>query len=206
MVSAWLHGAFIAHKIQQRMANRRHEEPERLQTLDILVKLQQQQQPQFPSSQGNEVSDLMLSVLGGVESVAREFWRSLRWETELLLPASVDRFFSTPHKKRLISLHLAPTATVYVPSSPSTSWSQIEESIVREGVWTTQSKFTSVHLACHESDLDLLKRELGKVSQERGGVLVNRVDANGVTPLMLACVNGQVEIVKYLIAVGMTLI
>ena len=82
------------------------------------------------------MSDLMLSVLGGVESVAREFWRSLRWETDLLLPASVDRFFSTPHKKRVISLHLAPTTTTTanMPSSPSIKWSKVEGSIVRDGV------------------------------------------------------------------------
>jgi len=38
LIGLYMHGAFIAHKIQQRMANRRHDKPERLQTLDILVK------------------------------------------------------------------------------------------------------------------------------------------------------------------------
>jgi len=72
----------------------------------------------------------MLSVRGGVEFVAREFWRSLQWETDLLLWTDSSR----SHKKRLISLHLAPTTIVNVPSSPSIKWSEVEESIVRDGV------------------------------------------------------------------------
>ena len=212
LVGLDMHGAFIAHKIQQRMDNRRHGEPERLQTLDILVKQLPPHLPQGNEAKGEvrkEVSELMAAVLGGVESVAREFWRSLRWETEMLLPASVDRFFSTPHKKRITSLSLIlciTATTTNSPSSSSTSYSEVEKGIVRAGMWTTQSKFTSVHLACHEGDLDLLQRELAKVMtqpQQGNGVnVINEVDANGVTPLVLACLNGQVEIIKYLIAVG----
>ena len=117
LVGLYMRGAFIEDKIQQRMANRRHGEPERLQTLGIFVK--QQQRPQSESSQGREVSELMSTVLGSVESVTREFWRSLRWQTDapsclcgsiLLDPAQKEAHFissrSNHHCKcAIISFH-----------------------------------------------------------------------------------------------------
>jgi len=163
-VGLYMHGAFIEEKMKRRMEQRRHGEPERLQTLDLLVKGENEE----------EIAMIMQILLAAVSSVANEYWRSLKWSESVLLPASVKNYFSLPHKKRIASLSLCNPTT----SSSFETWTEIRQVIVDKGKWpkantsTTptstvgndlSSSFTSLHLACHEGDISLLKSECSKV-------------------------------------------
>lgn len=194
-VGLYMPGAWVAEKMKRRIEaeERRHGEPGRLQVLDLLVK----------GPDETETVRIMTTLLSSPTFVATEYWPSLRWSESVLLPASVKRYFSIKRKKRIPSLLLPETTAT--PTSFQ-SWSKIRQVLV-DGSWTVTEKtstttptsaenvFTALHLACHEGDLELLKRIAGIVNSSAAGV-------NGMTPVMMVCQSGCVEVLRYLIAVG----
>ena len=185
LVALYMHGAFMAHKWAARLTQRNHGEPERLRILDVLVK----------GSDPQQVGETLLAVLRAAETLAQELWRLLRWQTSVLLPASVQSFFTTLHKRSVVELSIAP------PVSSNLLFSEVVSTIVRSGRWhEPQTTFTTLHLACHEGNLDHLGSIISRANQGGKQVNVNEESANGMTALIMACLNGQTEIVKFLIA------
>ena len=186
LVGLYMHGAFIAEKLQERMGQRRHGEPERLQTLDLLVKGENEA----------EAEEVMTLVLDAVTVVARRYWTSLTWGVSVLLPASVRSYFSLRHRKYLAVLS-CDKAAGFQP------WRTIRETIIQHGSWpegvAEHSPFTSLHLACHEGDVDLLASLISSTDMTD---LIDKPASNGMTPLQMSCQHGHLNIIKYMIATG----
>jgi len=184
-VGLYMHGGFIAEKLKERMENRRHGEPERLQTLDILIK----------SHNADQSTQIMKEIKQGIEELMQEYWNGLpEFSWSVLLPATVQRYFLLENKKRVVALPLLDPALHLAP------WSEIEALIISESKLkpVDSSKiqlggFTPLHLAFHEQMLDLLQSSVGEAEN---------ITENGAIPTMLACQNGQQEALEFAMALG----
>jgi len=185
LIGLYMHGGFIAEKLKQRLEDRKHGEPERLQTLDILVM----------SSREDKATFYLTQIFEACREIFEKHWGGLpEFSCSVLLPATVQRYFLLENKKRVVALPLLDPALHLAP------WSEIEALIISESKLkpVDSSKiqlggFTPLHLAFHEQMLDLLQSSVGEAEN---------ITENGAIPTMLACQNGQQEALEFAMALG----
>jgi len=195
-VALYMHGAFVAEKMLRRKKDRKHGEPERLQTFDLLVK----------GGVEGAAAKIMHIVLQSVSSVAGEYWPSLKWSELILLPASVKGYFDITRKKHITTLPLIEPTSI----SSYMSWKDVYQAILQNGRWPdgdAAAPFTPFHLACHEGDLALIKTVCDKIlsgaTSDHLTFLVNtQACDSGMTPMMMAFQNGHEQVIGYLVANG----
>ena len=190
VIGLYMHGGFIAEKLKERLESRRHGEPERLQTLDVLVM----------SSREDKTTFYLNQIFEACGEIFEKHWSGLpEFSWSVLLPATVQRYFLLQNKRRVVALPLLDLALHLAP------WSEIEALIISESKFkpADSSKiqlggFTPLHLAFHEGNLDLLK----KIIAEQSTIDINLSTLEGITPVMLACQNGNKEVLEFAMALG----
>ena len=205
-VGLYMHGSLLGEKLQQRKDARRHGEPERLQVLDLLVK--------GPGEE--DTAKIMRMLLEAVTAVAAQYWGSLNWSQEHLLPGSVKTYFTLESKELLPTLQVRSSSEVsFIP------WKDVKREMREKGPWqeeasipiitgavespvtATRLGFTMIHYAMHEDTPDLVMSELAKyTSSGMISSILNQPANNGMTPPMMACQNGNSEVIQQLLAEG----
>jgi len=175
IIGLFLHGGYVPEK-----SERRHGEPERFKTFDILVKAKTE-------SKGSE---LLEKIFLALEDTTKTFSPNLKWETSVMFPTSVSRYFSIRHKRDITTLPFRsqPSPLQHAP------WSMIEEQILKGDSPSSDlnlSYFRLEHFACIGGRKDLL--------QGIPFLDVNSFSQHYPSPVFLAAQNGQISIFEYLV-------